>query len=55
MRGRKSFGRRSFKNLSGTLERVFVVVRSVSKNMAFPVEEYACNQERWKNEVYESC
>ena len=36
MRGRKSFGRRSFKNLSGTLERVFVEVQSVSKNMASP-------------------
>ena len=36
------------KNLSDTLERVFVEVQSVSKNMAFPVEEYACNQEGGK-------
>ena len=36
------------KNLSGTLESVFVEVQSVSKSMAFPVEEYACNQEGGK-------
>ena len=45
MRGRKSFGRRSFKKIFRHSKSVFVVVRSVSKNMAFPVEEYACNQE----------
>ena len=42
------------RSLSDILESVFVVVRNVSKNMACPVEEYACKQEV-ENEVHESC
>ena len=33
------------KSRSDILESVFVVVRNVSKNMASPVEGFACNQE----------
>ena len=36
------------KSLSDILKSVFVVARNVSKNMACPVEEFACNQEGGK-------
>ena len=48
MRGRKSFGRRSFKKSFGHSRKSVRRGSKRIKNMAFPVEEYACNQEGGK-------